>query len=184
MPRPRRHGLEHRVLHVVNRGNDRRLLFANDAQYQRFFELMAHTRAAVPLRILAYALMPNHWHLVVWPQSQRELSRFLQRLTGMHAARVRISTETVGEGHIYQGRFRPVVVTGPDHYVRVVRYVEANPRRAGLVERAEDWPWSSLRERSGEVTLLSQGPVALPPWDYWVREVNRPMTPFEVATGV
>ncbi len=133
------------------------------------------------MRLLAYALMPNHWHLVAWPSSARELSHFMQRLCWRHAADVRTRTDTVGNGHVYQGRYRAFLIRSQVHYFRVMRYVEANPLRAGLVSRAEDWQWSSLHERLHEWRLICAGPEHLPALEQWLEEVNRPMTPEEVA---
>jgi putative transposase len=147
-------------------------LFADDADFRAFRHLMRHTQRDVPLRLLAYVLMPNHWHLVVWPHTADELWRYLHRLTGTHASRLRRQRGTVGEGHIYQGRYKSMVVETQHQFVNVMRYVEANPIRSGLVTRAEDWRWSSLPERMREARAMSRGPVELPPIEDWVRIVN------------
>jgi putative transposase len=172
VPRPHRVFPPDSVLHVINRGNDRRRLFTGDADYRAFRHLMRYTQREVPLRLLAYVLMPNHWHLVVWPHAAEELWRFLQRLTGTHASRLRRQLGTVGEGHIYQGRYKSVIIETQQQFVNVMRYVEANPMRSGLVTRAEDWRWSSLPERMREARAMSRGPLELPPIEDWVRIVN------------
>ena len=169
------------VLHVFNRGNERRELFTAAGDYERFLCLLAQTQERIGLRLLAYALMPNHWHLVAWPSCADELSRFMQRLCSTHASEIRTRTETMGRGYVYQGRYRAVPVRSVAHYLRLIRYVEANPLRAGLVPRAEEWPWSSLHERLGAVRLIDAGPQPLPPLDFWIAHVNRPMTPEEIA---
>jgi len=160
------------VLHVINRGNDRRRLFANDADFQGFRQLMRRTQREVPVRLIAYVLMPNHWHLVAWPHHPGELWRFLHRLTGTHASRLRRQLGTVGEGHIYQGRYKSAVIESPPQLFNVLRYVEANPVRSGLVTRAEDWRWSSLRERMRATGAMSMGPLELPPLEEWLHIVN------------
>ena len=81
MPRALRSYNDDAVLHVVNRGNDRRRLFANDRDYATFIGLLAWAQDRAALRVLAYALMPNHWHLVVWPRSPSELSQFMRDVT-------------------------------------------------------------------------------------------------------
>jgi putative transposase len=121
---------------------------------------------------LAYVLLPNHWHLVVWPTTCEELSEFMHYLTGLHAMRFRRVTGTSGLGHVYQGRFRAYVIDRDVRYARTIRYVEANPVRAGLVHRAEDWRWSSLHERRLNSRRLTAGPVPLPSPDAWTAFVN------------
>jgi len=156
----------------VNRGNDRRQLFDTAADYDDFLDLFDLARERNPVPVLAYALMPNHWHLLLWPRSSSALSQFLHSLTMRHAARFRRSSGTVGGGHVYQARFRSTVVRDPVQYVRTVRYVETNPLRARLVSRAEDWPWTSLFERRRAPRRLVEGPVALPPLAEWVTLLN------------
>lgn len=172
MPRPARVFPPQTALHIVNRGNDRRALFGSDGEYARFLVLIRRAAQDYPIQILAYVLMPNHWHLVVWPEEPQHVSRFLQRFTGAHATRLRRATRTVGEGHVYQGRYHAFVLESALRLLRTMRYVEANPVRAGLVERAEDWRWSSLTERLGRTLLISPAPLALPPVTDWVRLVN------------
>jgi putative transposase len=182
MPRSRRACPCDAVLHVVNRGNDRRTLFAADDDYRAFLGLTSWASAATGLRLLGYVVMPNHWHLVVWPASADQLSTFMLRLTGSHAAIVRERTSTRGAGHVYQGRYWARVITTELSYLRTLRYVEANPVRAKLVTRGEDWPWSSAHERANEHRLLSDGPVSLPPLSDWLEIVAVPLTTEQAAT--
>jgi putative transposase len=116
--------------------------------------------------------MPNHWHLLVQAPSPGELSQFMHRVTWRHAAEVRKSTQSMGLGHLYQGRYRAHLVETERRYLVALRYVEANPVRAGLVAKAEDWRWSSLRERLREARRIVDGPVALPYPRDWVDIVN------------
>jgi putative transposase len=177
MPRARRVCLADAVLHVVNRGNDRRTLFASDGDYRAFLGLMSWASSATNLRLLGYVVMPNHWHLVVWPDAPAQLASFMLRLTGAHAAIVRERTSTRGTGHVYQGRYWARVVTNELNYLRTLRYVEANPVRARLVERGEHWRWSSAFERVTERRMICDGPVPLPPPRDWLTLVAVPLTP-------
>jgi putative transposase len=172
MGRPRRRFPNDSVLHVVNRGNDRRTLFASPANYREFSTLLWSLEAEQPIRIVAYVIMPNHWHLVVWPHTTNDLWRFLQRLTGTHAQRLRRQSSTVGQGHMYQGRYRAFHVDTFERYVKTIRYVEANPLRSGLVAKAEDWIWSSLHDRC--IGRPPAGPdwLPLPPLPDWITLVN------------
>jgi putative transposase len=175
MPRARRQFPPNTVLHVVNRGNDRRTLFREAREYDAFLSLVERTLRKLPLRILAYAVMPNHWHFVIWPERTGDVSQFMHRLTFLHASQFRIHSGTAGNGHVYQGRYRAFEVTHDVRYLRTLRYVEANPVRAELVKRAEQWRWSSLAERLSEPRLIVDGPVALPPADCWQGLVNDPV---------
>jgi putative transposase len=174
VPRPHRVFPADSVLHVVNRGNDRRTLFASSVDYAMFRELLQDLRERLDVPMLAFVLMPNHWHLVLQPHHHTDLSRFLHRLTGIHAKRTREATDTVGEGHVYQGRYRSFALETTRRFLNTIRYVEANPVRAGLVAKAELWPWSSLNERLRELPTLDIGPVTLPMDETWLAMVNAP----------
>ena len=160
------------VVHVVNRGNERRRLFDRPRDYDEFLALIDRGLEKRPMRILGYVLMPNHWHLVMWPRLPADLSQFLHYVTTSHAARFRYLTSTTGLGHVYQGRYYSTIVDGDLRYTRTIRYIEANPLRAELVRRAEDWPWSSLAERVGVGRRIVDGPVPLPSADVWTTIVN------------
>ena len=182
MPRALRSYHDDAVLHVVNRGNDRRRLFANDRDYATFIGLLTWAQDRAALRVLAYALMPNHWHLVVWPRSPSELSQFMRDVTGAHAAILRTESGTKGAGHVYQDRYHAFVVDSEVRYYRTLRYVESNPVRAGLVLRAQQWRWSSLQERLWDRRLISDGPAPLPPPDHWAALVNAVLAPEELSS--
>jgi putative transposase len=131
------------------------------------------------MRILGYCLMPNHWHLVLWPSGDGELSTFMRLLTLTHTQRWHAHHHSAGTGHLYQGRFKSFVVRADAYYLTVCRYVERNAVRANLVERAEDWRWGSLwRRQCGTAvqrSLLSEGPLSRP--GDWIERVNEPETP-------
>src|SRR5262245_36958224 len=167
------------IVHVLNRGNDRRLLFADAGDFEQFLSFVLYAKMQVPTRIVAYAVMPNHWHFVIWAYSSEQVSTFMNRLTSSHAARVRAETGTVGQGHVYQDRFRAFLVDGEQHYFRLMRYVEGNPLRAGLARRAEAWTWSSLHERTNRPRgVVEAGPLRLP--SGWTELVNEMMSPAEL----
>ena len=144
MPRTKRIAPGGMIFHVLNRANARVTIFEEPADFAAFERVMAETCARHPMRILGYLVMPNHWHLVLWPRNDGDLGRFMQRLTTTHVRRWHLYRGSVGFGHLYQGIYKSFPVQSDEHLPAVLRYVERNAARAGLVERAEDWEWSSL----------------------------------------
>ena len=164
MGRPLRTVPGGQVYHVLNRANGRMPLFNKDGDYAGFERVLAEACQRIPLRILAYCLMPNHWHLVLWPYHDGELSRFMGWLTLTHTQRWHAHYHTVGHGHLYQGRFKSFVVQHDAHLLTVCRYVERNAVRAGLVARAEQWRWGSgwYHQAGGGTVPLSAWPIERP----------------------
>jgi putative transposase len=160
------------IQHVLNRGNRRQTIFHKPEDYNVFFNLLADTQVRVPMRILAACLMPNHFHLVLWPRTQTELSAYMQLVMTAHVRRHHLHYGTTGQGHIYQGRFKNFMVQSDPHLYRVLRYVEGNPRRAGLVDDARSWRWSSAARRITPHGLeyLTEWPVPRPA--EWIDFVN------------
>jgi putative transposase len=107
MPRTARVAPGGTVFHVLNRGNHQAEIFADAGDYLAFETVLAEALEAVPgMRLLAYCLMPNHWHLVLWPREDGELGRFMQRLTVTHVRRWHEHRHSTGRGHLYQGTTR------------------------------------------------------------------------------
>lgn len=182
MVRPLRSAPGGFVYHVLNRANARLKIFAKDADYLAFERTLAEVQERVPMRILAWCLMPNHWHLVLWPRHDGNLSDFMRLVTLTHAQRWHAHRATAGTGHLYQGRFKSFVVQKDSHFLTVCRYVERNALRADLVQRAEEWRWCSLwrthHGKSDEPPRIETWPVARP--RNWVAYVNRPGTAAEI----
>src|SRR5688572_11041094 len=171
MPRPLRFLPAGSVHHVVNRGNDKKTLFDSPRDFEEFLRLIAWAKQRARIRIDAYVLMRNHWHFVLWPAADGQIQIFQHLLTTTHAVRRRRTTWTVGQGHIYQDRYRAFGIWSEAYYLNVIRYVEQNPLRAGLVKSAAHWRWSSLHERlAQERYILDEGPVDLP--TDWLTIVN------------
>ncbi len=183
MPRTARIAPGGTIFHVLNRGNDRRALFESEGDYLAFLRVLAETAEEIPVRILAWCLMPNHWHLVLWPREDGELGRFMQRLTTTHVRRWRLNRQSVGQGHLYQGTYKSFPVQSDDHFYTVCRYVERNALRAKLVRRAEKWPWASLGAPLHPAAAAEGPPLAtwpLPRSPHWIEQVNRPQTEAEL----
>jgi putative transposase len=181
MPRHARQAPGGLVYHVLNRAVARLLLFEKDGDYAAFETVLADALAKHPTRLLAYCLMPNHWHLVLWPSADDELTSFVRWLTHTHTMRWHTHHETRGTGHLYQGRFKSFPVQEDDHLYTVLRYVERNPLRANLVGDARDWRWSSAARRPARKgsSLLHPWPVPVP--SDWATFVNEPQTEAELA---
>ena len=163
------------VFHVLNRGVARMQLFEKGADYQAFEQVLRETLDQSPMRICAYAVMPNHWHLLLWPECDGELAAFMQRLTITHVRRWQGHRGYAGLGHVYQGRYKSFPVESDEHFWVVARYVERNALRANLVLRAEEWRWSSLWQRchptGEERSLLAAWPIDMPA--NWLERVNQ-----------
>src|SRR5262245_5347788 len=175
MPRPPRVCPDGVPQHIVNRGNLRAQVFRHSADYSGFLAAMTDAVNRTTVRLLAFCLMPNHFHLVLWPVHGQEVSAYMQLLMNAHIRDVQARHGTAGTGHIYQGRYSNSPILTERHFINVCRYVEANPLCAGLVARNEEWEWSSL-VRSGPVddlNILTLWPVKRP--RKWIELVNRPL---------
>lgn len=178
MPRTARASVGGVCYHVLNRGNAQARVFHKDGDYQAFVDLIADACERLPMRVLAYCLMPSHFHLVLWPRRDGELSRWMQWL--MTSQVRRYHSHYGSSGHVWQGRFKAFPIQRDEHLLTVLRYVERNALRANLVERAQDWPWSSLRwwSRPNIPEFLHRGPVDR--GRRWVADVNRAMSDLEL----
>ena len=189
MPRTARLAPGGYVFHVLNRGNGRATVFDDDGDYAAFERVLFETlelerrRGRPSPGLLAYCLMPNHWHLVLRPAEDGQLGRVMQRLTVTHVRRWHEHRHSTGGGHLYQGTYKSVPVQDDPHLLCVNRYVERNALRAGLVGRAQDWRWCSLWRREcggpGAAAVLAEWPVERPA--DWLALVNEPQTPAEEA---
>ena len=160
--------------HMLNRANLRAEVFHKPEDYAAMEGIITEALAIFNVRVYCYCLMPNHWHFVVSPQVDGEMGRFAQWVTLTHTQRYHAHYQIVGEGHLYQGRFKSFPVQCDDHFLTLCRYVERNPYRARLCDSPEVWRWSSLyrwRHPSAEDgTLLSPWPVSRrDDWKEWVR---------------
>jgi len=179
MPRPLRAAEGGLVYHALNRANARLDLFESDEDYAAFERVLAQAVVRYDMRLLAYCLLPDHFHLLVWPREDGDLSQFMRWLTVTHTQRWHAQHRTAGTGHVYQGRFRSFPVQSDEHLLTICRYIERNALQVNLVERAQDWRWSSLSARR---TKANEDRPALTPWPIdrprdWSARVNRPFRP-------
>ena len=180
MPRTARATVGGVCYHVINRANGRARIFHDADDYRAFERLLAAASKRHTVRLIAYCLMPNHFHLVVIPDGDGDLSRWMQWLMTSHVRRHHRRYGT--DGRLWQGRYKAFAVQDDRHLVTVLRYVERNPLRANLVSRAEAWPWSSLARRAtgGRASLLGDPPFPLPA--DWLAFVNSAETAAELES--
>jgi putative transposase len=184
MPRPKRVCPAGEVFHVLNRAVARLTIFEKPEDYDAFMHVVEETWTLVPLPVFAMVVMPNHWHFVVRPDEDEQVTEFFRRLTVTHTMRWHAHYKTGGTGHLYQGRFKSFPVQNDDHLLNVMRYVERNPLRANRIEQAEQWRWGSAwgrrQQGASRPTWLSlpRDPALPRQWRAWV---NKPQTEAEVA---
>jgi len=182
MPRKARQCPGGYVYHVWNRAAGRLRLFKKPADYLAFGRVLLEAHRRHPIDLLDWCLMPNHWHLVVYPKRDAQVTTFFRWLTHTHAMRSITHRNVIGMGPLYQGRFKSLPVQRDEHLLTLLRYVEQNPVRAGLVKRASQWRWSgAAARRDGPeelANILSDWPIARPAnWERWV---NEPQTESEI----
>jgi putative transposase len=179
MPRPPRHILAGECYHVINRANRKAEVFHSSADYSAFLKLMARAQEHVEVAVIAACLMPNHVHFIIRSNQSGDITRWMKWLMTTHA--VHYNMKYGKTGHVWQGRFKSFPVQTDQYLLALMRYVERNAMRAKLVNRAEQWPWGSLRwrARGSSVVTLTAPPIELPLW--WVEFVNLPQTVVELA---
>ena len=165
------------VYHVINRANARAQIFKSDAEYQDFEYLLSEIKGLFDMRILAYVIMPNHWHLLLYPTNDGDLSKALQWLSTSHVRRHHTRKGTIGGGHLYQGRYKSFLIQQDAHLLTVLKYIERNPVRAKLCGKAEAWKWSSAFRRINgtpkQRMLLAESPVDLPRnYRHWINSAE------------
>ncbi len=162
------------VYHVINRASGRVPIFRTDADYLLFEKVLEEAVEKYDMRVLAYCIMPNHFHLALYPRQDSDVQKFTGWLTKTHTQRWHVAHDTVGYGHLYQGRYKSFIVNTDEYYLILMKYIEQNPLRANLVRRSEDWKWSSLYRRLNGT--IKQKKI-LYPWiidvpDNYIKEVN------------
>ena len=177
MPRSARISAGGYIYHVINRGNGRARVFHDEGDYASFATLMTRAGDRTPMRILAYCLMPNHFHLVLWPREDGDMGDWMRWLLTTHASWHHKKYET--SGHIWQGRYKSFMTQDDGHLYTLLRYVERNPVRANLVDSAREWRWSSASRLTADVPL-EPWPIERP--GNWHRRLDRPETSRELDT--
>ena len=169
MPRIIRTDVGNNCYHVINRANARLPIFFDEEDYVLFEDVLEEAQEKFSMRILAYCIMPNHFHLVLYPREDGNMGKFMQWLTLTHTQRWHQSKNTKGTGHLYQGRYKSFLIQDDNHLLSAIRYVERNALRAKLVKKAENWRFCSLARRlsgisreKGKRKILSEWPIPEP----------------------
>jgi putative transposase len=171
MPRKLRLLEDDGIFHVINRRAARLPLFDDEPDYQAFIKVLSEVLSLYPVRLLSYCLMPNHWHLLLWPRRGKSMPAFMQRLAVTHMRRWHAHRHSTGTGPLYQGRYKSFPVQDDEHLLTVARYIERNALRANLVKRAQDWTWCSLHDR-----MTQPSPSWLTPAENWPLPLRRDWT--------
>jgi len=175
MPRSPRADEADGLYHVLNRANRRLPMFHKAGDFEAFEKVLHDALQIHEIELYAYQLMSNHWHLVLRPLVDGEMGRFCGWIGSTHTLRYNTHYHTLGEGHLYQGRFKSFPIQDDAHFHVVCRYVERNALRASLVKRAQQWRWGSLwrwlQKTEPDPKLLSKWPIPRLPG--WVDRVNQ-----------
>jgi putative transposase len=187
MPRPLRPIEDGLIYHVINRGNNRQPVFRKAADFDAFLAALGDLKRRKPFELYGYCLLGNHFHLLLRPRGV-SVSRIIQSLLVSHTQRYHRHYQS--GGHVWQGRFKSPVIQDDEHLLTVLRYIEANPLRAKLVERADDYRWSSYRVHGlGEADPLVDRLISyerLAPTPHvrarrWADRVHRPLAAAQLA---
>ena len=154
------------VYHVIGRGLKPKPMFRSLEDYQDFDSTLAQAVERFEPRLIAYCILPKHWHLVLTPRKDGDLSKFMAWLTMTHSVRWHTKPKRSASGGLYERRFRSFPVQDNSQLLDVLRFVESHPIRSGLVKDLRDWPWSSWSRRAQEPDaawpLLSNPPIPFP----------------------
>jgi REP element-mobilizing transposase RayT len=153
MARPLRIEFPGALYHLTARGNARQNIFLDDEDRQRFLTVLERVASRFHLAVYAYCLMDNHYHLVL-ETPEANLSRGMRQLNGVYTQRYNRRHRSVG--HLFQGRYKAILIQKESHLLEVCRYVVLNPVRAQAAEKVEHWAWSSYRATAGVAPC--------PPW--------------------
>lgn len=155
MSRPLRVEYEDAYYHVMNRGGGRQVVFHDDDYYHLFLDTLVEAHSRFGLQVLSYCLMGNHYHLLV-KTPRGNLGRGMQHINGVYTQRYNRLRRT--DGPLFRGRYKAIIVENDSYQLQVSRYIHRNPVEAHLVDRLEDYPWSSYP------AFINKG--ACPPWLY------------------
>ena len=142
MSRPLRIEFPDAWYHVMNRGRRAEKIFIDATDYQVFVDLLKETAETWNIKIAAYCLISNHYHILL-TTPEANISRSMRHLNGVYTQRFNRRHRV--DGPLFRGRYKSIVVGADPYLLQLVRYIHKNPVKAGLVEKPEQYPWSSHR---------------------------------------
>ena len=178
MPRIARALVDNCCYHLINRGNGRQQIFHKEGDYRAFIDLLLQARGKFGVRLLAWCLMPNHFHLLVQLTEADRLNKWMQWLMTTHVRRYH--KHYGSSGHVWQGRYKSFIVQDDEHLLTVTRYIEGNPVRALLAPTVGEWPWSSYQGRITATDELRPDPLPITLPEDWAAFVDTPLTDAEI----
>ena len=166
MPRAARVVVPDMALHVTQRGHNRGPCFFRDVDFETYLRLLAYFSRRHACTVHAYCLMTNHVHLLITPRAEDSCAQMMKSLGQLYTQRV--NKERARSGSLWEGRFHSCPVATERYALACYRYIELNPVRAGMVNHARDYRWSSYRANAeGEVDGVTEPHPAYPgPSDY------------------
>lgn len=141
MPRPLRITVSNLLFHILNRGNNRQIIFREEEDFVYFLKLLKRYKKELKFKLYHFCLMPNHVHFIIEPTIEGSLPKIMMRLTLAYS--LYFNKKYKGVGHVWQGRYKSSLIDKEDYFIWCGLYVELNPARAGLVTQPEHWQWSS-----------------------------------------
>jgi len=145
MPRGARLFLHNVCYHIINRGNQKERIFLDNTDFEKYLQILKHYKRQYSFKLFGYCLMPNHIHIILEAETPNNISRFMQVLTQTYTAW--FNRKYHKAGHLWQGRFKSMIIQKDEYFLECICYVEANPVRAGIVSSPKDYTWSSYRDR-------------------------------------
>jgi len=181
MSRKLRSDIPNTIYHVLNRANAKSKIFDSEIDYSIFLRILVNSVKRFKIKLYTFCIMPNHWHLILEPLIQGEMSKFMRYLTQIHVQNRHVMYRTIGTGHLYQGRYKSFPVHTDDYLLKLIRYIERNPLRAGLVSKVEDWHYNSLWYR--QYNIDKDGILSIPPvinLENYLDFINQPQAISEI----
>lgn len=143
MPRRRRIYVAGLSVHVMNRGHNKAPIFHEDLDNETFLAILRHATQRFDVHVHGFALMKNHFHMQATPQNETALARAMKEIGQRYAAYYNRKHQTMGS--VWNGRYKDVLIEDAHQWLRCLKYIDLNPVRAGVVERPEDYVWTSYR---------------------------------------